>query len=177
MEWRVFKTFPLIFCSVLPLPPLECCNEELLPWLERASIPTAPPPPSAINGESADRFAPIKDEDDLNQREMERQMNRWRERRLWSLTSWGPSSVYLHRYEPWMDNLHFCTNKHHHELLTMLTIMKSQTKASESRNKTKKDLPVWPESSPPTPPHPLLFFREFSKKEKKHNVKKENEKL
>lgn len=24
----------------------KCCNEELLPWLERASIPTAPAPPS-----------------------------------------------------------------------------------------------------------------------------------
>lgn len=41
--------------------------------MDRASFPTALPlPPSAINGESADRTAPVTDEDDLNERERER---------------------------------------------------------------------------------------------------------
>lgn len=139
-------------------------------------------PPSAINGESADWTAPIEDEDDLHEREKEMErIKREKEKTVrekeWEKTLvsrlWGPSSVSQFQCEPWMDSLHFCTNKQHHKLRMMMMMM---IKASERIKKKKCSWAAYMAREQP----PLLisfFFWQFNKKKNDKSVKEGKTKL
>lgn len=85
----------------------NCCPD----WNVPAFQQPRPPPPSAINGESADRTAPINAEDDLQQRVKREKDGQYEREDSFFLSPLEDLPLFQYGCETWTDSVHFCVYK------------------------------------------------------------------